>query len=147
MSGSNEHSGSGPEEYDECPWARRGKWAEGDSVWANSTVARRDDLLDGGLQTRDRATEQRKLVKAQRKLLKAQRKLTDGPYRAQGVEVSGVKSATILFAIEAQGRAHQDETREILCENSRLQVVSEGKPHRGRAMDGNFRCAASPDER
>jgi hypothetical protein len=61
--------------------------------------------------------------------------------------VSGVKSATILFATEAQGRAHQDETREILCENSRLQMVSEGKPHRERAMDGKFRCAASPDER
>ena len=112
-----------------------------------TAVARRDGLLDGRLQTRDRATEQRKLVKAQRKLLKAQRKLTDGPCRAQGVMVSGVKSATALFATEAQGRAHQDETREIICENSRLQVVSEGKPHRGRAMDGNFRCAASPDER
>jgi hypothetical protein len=52
--------------------------------------------------------------------------------------VSGVKSATILFATEAQGRAHQDETREVLYENSRLQVVSEGKPHLERAVDGKW---------
>jgi hypothetical protein len=26
-------------------------------------------------------------------------------------------------------------------------MVREGKPHRERAMDGKFRCAASPDER
>ena len=60
-----------------------------------TAVARRDGLLDGRLQTRDRATEQREL--------KAQRKPADGPYLAQGVVVSGVRSATILLATEAQG--------------------------------------------
>jgi hypothetical protein len=73
--------------------------------------------------------------KEQRKRLTAQRKLTDGPCHAQGVVVSGVRGATTLFASKAQGKVHQDETREILYENSRLQV------------DGKFRCAASPDER
>ena len=60
------------------------------------------------------------------KCLKAQRKLADGPYIAQGVMVSGVKCVSALFATEAQGRAHQDETREVLYENSRLHMVSEG---------------------
>jgi hypothetical protein len=44
-------------------------------------------------------------------------------------------------------KVHRDEPREIIYENSRLQVVSEDKPHRERAVDGKFRCAASLDER
>jgi hypothetical protein len=67
----------------------------------------------------------------------------EGPWRASGVRCA----AALLFATEAQGRAHQDETREILYENTRLQMASEGKPHLERAVDGDFRCAASPDDR
>jgi hypothetical protein len=43
-----------------------------------------------------------------------------------------------MFATEPQGKAHQDEAREIIYENSRLQVVSEGKQHRERALDGKL---------
>ena len=75
------------------------------------------------------------------------RELADGPYLARGAMASGVRCAAAFFATEAQGRAHQDETREIIYENTRLQVVSEGKPHLGRALDGGFRCAASPVRR
>ena len=58
----------------------------------------------------------------------------EGPWRASGVRCA----AALLFATEAQGRAHQDETREIIYENTRLQVVSEGKPRLERAVDGAY---------
>jgi hypothetical protein len=60
MSGSNEHSGSAPEEYGECgPGGVNGLRV---ITCGQTAVARRDDLLDGRcLQRRDRATEQRKL--------------------------------------------------------------------------------------
>jgi hypothetical protein len=89
----NERSGSAPGEYGECGPGG----ANGLRVMAHgqTAAARRDGLLDGRLQTRDRATEQRKL--------KTQRKLADGPYLAHGVMVSGVRSAAILFATEAHG--------------------------------------------
>jgi hypothetical protein len=85
--------------------------------------------------------------KERRKRLRAQRELADEPHIAHGVMVSGAKCTSALFAVGAQGKAHIDETREVLYENSRLHMVSEGKPHRERAMNGAFRFAASPDER
>jgi hypothetical protein len=52
----------------------------------------------------------------------------------------GVRCAAALFATEAQGRAHQDENREILYENTRLQMASEGKPHLERVVWGSLKC-------
>jgi hypothetical protein len=114
---------------------RRGKWGGDDSVSGQTVVARRDDLRDGRSQTRHTQKEQMKM-----KRLRAQRKLTDGPYHTQGPTVPGVmRCATALFATEAQGKAHQSKSREIIYENTRLHMVSEGKQHLGRAVDGNFR--------
>jgi hypothetical protein len=118
-----------------------------------AVVARRAGLRGGGSQRRHRKPEGRKL-------LTAQRKLTDGPYvavaqaQAQGAsrgqgqgqgswcQVSGrVRCrccATTLLATEAQGKAHQSKSREILYENSRLHMVSEGKQHLERAMDSGW---------
>jgi hypothetical protein len=110
---------------------REGERGGGGSVWANSSSSARWPSGRG----------------LQRRRLKAQGVLADGPYMAQGGMVCGVKCASALFATpESQDKAHQDETREVLYENSRLHMASEGKPHRERAMDGKFRCAASPDD-
>jgi hypothetical protein len=126
MSGSNEHSGSAPGEYDERgPGGGNGLRVIG---CGQTAVARRGDLLDGRLQTRHRATEQRKC-------LKAQRKLADGPCLAHGVVVSGVRSAPVLFATEAQGNAYQDETRE------------EGGPHGARPASGPAHDSRHPRTR
>jgi hypothetical protein len=71
-----------------------------------------------------------------------------------GVRGESGGCATALFATEAQGKAYQDESREILYENKRLHMASEGKQHLGhvqwvgilgvplRRMKGRFPKAA-----
>jgi hypothetical protein len=90
MSGSDECSGSVPQEDDECgPGGANGM---GVIACAQTVVARRDGLRDRRSQRSRRLT--------------AQRKLKGGPCRAKGVMVSGVRSAGKLFATKAQGKLH-----------------------------------------
>jgi hypothetical protein len=125
-------------------WTRRGKWGGGDSVWANSSSSAR---WSSGREITEE-TPNKRAEEAPNSAEETHRWAVCCP-RGHGHRcpvVSGVRCATTLFATEAQGKAHQSKSREILYENSRLHMVSEGKQHLGRAVDGKYRCAASPDE-
>jgi hypothetical protein len=126
----------------------RGKWGGGGGAWESISSSARwsSGLRDRGLQRRHRTAEQRKLREAQRKL-------TDGPCLSIGAMASGVRCAAALFATRhtlLELRAERTKTKPVrspIHEGIQLQIFSEGKPHLERTMDGNFRCAASPDDR